>query len=714
MAHTKELRIVESLRFKEITERVERIAEAHPKTFDWLFEESQLNFKNRPKASILKWLRASSGIYWVNGRAGSGKSTLMKYFHRHEKTLAALETWAGEKQLVTSSFFFWHAGTEIQKSQQGLLQTLLYYVLRRCPQLAPSVCPSRGQGFSRVSDPWTPEELRRAFTLLKQNNVGMTRFCFFIDGLDEYEGDHTEIINIINDFVTGSDIKVCFSSRPWQVFENAYGDNLGHQLQLHELTEGDIQRFVTEKFAEDWRFQELRGTDCRYGALVMRIVHKARGVFLWVFLIVQSLRRGLTNCDTIDELYERLQALPADLEEYFQHMLDSVEKIYHQQAARIYQMCLSTSGSLSLTTLAYFDKKDPNFCLTEERYVWNDTEIRRKRKRTRTRVMARCTDLLEVSRDLISVDFLHRTVHDYLKTRQVHDLLGERAGTNYDADLHLNNAVICELKHLPPNRLCTPFDQFEHCTALVRCFMYHTHNMELRSNQEYLPLLGELDKTVKALQGENIPTYSSGTPTNLAAQYPEGWVVVLAIKERLLMYLAREKQIGILKKNDNFIGRPPLDIVLRPHQDTFPYSTPPSISPQLVTFFLELGADPNASHQNSTVWALFLEDLNHDSTLDSGGVTSHKLVEVLEALLAAGADPGCSLLEQNFAEILSWYCTVEDAKHIEKLRLRLQTQQIQKDRANAVSNGEAIPPKLAQKAQQRGFRRATKWFAKRY
>ena len=139
VAYSKELRIVESLRYAEITEREERIVSAHPRTFDWLFTETPSKSRNRPPVSLLHWLRASSGSYWISGRAGSGKSTLMKYLYQHKKTLAALKTWAGEKQLVTARFFFWHAGTEMQKSQKGLLQTLLFHILKECPQMVSSV-----------------------------------------------------------------------------------------------------------------------------------------------------------------------------------------------------------------------------------------------------------------------------------------------------------------------------------------------------------------------------------------------------------------------------------------------------------------------------------------------------------------------------------------------------------------------------------------------
>ena len=79
--------------------------------------------------------------------------------------------------------------------------------------------------------------------------------------------------------------------------------------------------------------------------------------------MVLSLRRGLTNSDTISELQTRLRILPTELEEYFQHMLDSVEKLYHKQAARIYLMRLSSPGELRIIIASYFDEEDPYLAL---------------------------------------------------------------------------------------------------------------------------------------------------------------------------------------------------------------------------------------------------------------------------------------------------------------------------------------------------------------
>jgi myo-inositol catabolism protein IolC len=45
--------------------------------------------------------------------------------------------WAGDKILITASFYFWNSGTELQKSQVGLLQSILHEALTRQQDLIP-------------------------------------------------------------------------------------------------------------------------------------------------------------------------------------------------------------------------------------------------------------------------------------------------------------------------------------------------------------------------------------------------------------------------------------------------------------------------------------------------------------------------------------------------------------------------------------------------
>jgi energy-coupling factor transporter ATP-binding protein EcfA2 len=128
------------LLFPSFKARYESIKSAFASTFDWIFEDTT--------STLRKWLKEGDGIYWVQGKAGSGKSTLLRYLSGHPNTSAALESWAGTYQLFIGRHFFWNAGSSMQKSQAGLLQTLLYQVLRKCPDLVESVCPAQWSDLS--------------------------------------------------------------------------------------------------------------------------------------------------------------------------------------------------------------------------------------------------------------------------------------------------------------------------------------------------------------------------------------------------------------------------------------------------------------------------------------------------------------------------------------------------------------------------------------
>jgi hypothetical protein len=55
--------IVESLHFRTINEREERISEPYQKTFEWIWDESK---SRRKWTNFPRWLRSGTGIYWIN------------------------------------------------------------------------------------------------------------------------------------------------------------------------------------------------------------------------------------------------------------------------------------------------------------------------------------------------------------------------------------------------------------------------------------------------------------------------------------------------------------------------------------------------------------------------------------------------------------------------------------------------------------------------
>ena len=66
-------------------------------TFEWMYTKSAI-------ADFPLWLRdPDASLYWITGKPGSGKSTLMKYIFDHHTTRKELNTSAVGKQLILIS-----------------------------------------------------------------------------------------------------------------------------------------------------------------------------------------------------------------------------------------------------------------------------------------------------------------------------------------------------------------------------------------------------------------------------------------------------------------------------------------------------------------------------------------------------------------------------------------------------------------------------------
>ncbi|RSL93792.1 hypothetical protein CDV31_014555 [Fusarium ambrosium] len=79
--------IFESLRFDSMDNREEAIAKTFDCTFRWVFDRNpQVSPEGVPMwSSLPDWLEGDSGLpYWITGKPGSGKSTMMKFILHHE------------------------------------------------------------------------------------------------------------------------------------------------------------------------------------------------------------------------------------------------------------------------------------------------------------------------------------------------------------------------------------------------------------------------------------------------------------------------------------------------------------------------------------------------------------------------------------------------------------------------------------------------------
>lgn len=133
--------ILTTLHFPVLEDRETQIRDAHLKTFSWIFEEPSSNAK--PWSDFKQCLQHGHGCYWIGGKAGCGKSTLMKFLVSDERTRSALSAWYKPSKLVMASCFFWMAGSSLQKNEEGLLRSILHTILRQRRELISKAFPAR-------------------------------------------------------------------------------------------------------------------------------------------------------------------------------------------------------------------------------------------------------------------------------------------------------------------------------------------------------------------------------------------------------------------------------------------------------------------------------------------------------------------------------------------------------------------------------------------
>lgn len=406
--------IKNNLQFQGYASREEAIPKAYKATFEWIFTGPKSSSQTPVWSSFPEWLSGpSTDLYWITGKPGAGKSTLMKFLSHHDTTRAMLRKWSGDAPLLTASFYFWSTGNQMQKSQTGLLRTLLLQCLDAMPHLAPTVCPRRwilfkifGLEIYQFLPKWTWTELMESFSIL-QGMVGKSfNLALFIDGLDEFNGVHESLVEFVKIFDLRRGVKICVSSRPENIFLDAFAAS--PSLRIETLTENDIQTFANGQLGQTQALKDLGQLHpAEAELLVDSVITKAQGVFLWVSVVVRALREGLTEGDKLSDLQAILEGLPSDLDGLYTSIWERIKPKHVKQSSQLFQIHRCALQPLDVVTMWLADDekaldRDIN-TIADRKPVM---EVMKRRLNSRTR------GLLEVVSHG-DVDYLHRSVREW-------------------------------------------------------------------------------------------------------------------------------------------------------------------------------------------------------------------------------------------------------------------------------------------------------------
>ena len=448
--------ILNSLDFETRQSRQSDISATEQGTFEWIFHDH--HGPTGQRVGFREWLQFGNDIYWISGKAGSGKSVLMNYIAHDPSTQNVLQSWAGTARLILAKHFFWNAGAPMQKSQQGLLQSLLREICGQCPELVPILCPFRWKRYHGIGATWSRLELLDAFKELSEQQSLSLKFCFFVDGVDEFDGqDHTEIINILKSLNASPSVKVCLSSRPWNIFVRPFGTDIHRTLLLEDHNEYDIQQYVKNRFQDHEQFAILQSREPRSSDLVDQIVQNAQGVFLWVRIVVNNLLRGMSNDDNLSDLQKRLQSLPTTLTAYFQHMFDNIDDFYREETSDILLMCLEGKQPLSLLAFWFYEQERvaPDYALRAKRIPVARADVVAVFESIHKRLNARGQDLLVIEADTTTIEvlmytvrFSHLTVKEFLLKPDMLKKLHSWKSKDFDARISLCKSTLGIVKSI--------------------------------------------------------------------------------------------------------------------------------------------------------------------------------------------------------------------------------------------------------------------------
>lgn len=654
--------VIESLHFTGLEKRWTDLDVAAAGSNAWLY--------NSPNISFSKWLESSqSQIFSIQGLAGSGKSTLMKYAFEHPSTRAGLEKWANPLDLCCASHFFWNQGFPLQKSLVGLLRTLLYQIFRNMPSLVSLTDACRPN-----RDEWELEDLKDLLLLIRDEASLSTKFCFFIDGLDEYDGDESDIAQLIILIAGSPYIKLCVSTRYRAIFDTRFkAENLTtteFTLAMQDFTKNDMKEFVETRLRGSKEFKTLELTDSSCTELMEQIADDAKGVWLWVFLVTRDIIHAANKKEGPRKFREIVEKIPTQLEKYFAHILGRVDSMFREEMAKFFLITIFEVQPLPLYAFYLLEKEseNPNYAIEADISELPSSEVLKVSDDWCFKIKNRCSDLLTVGTGkhpvflFLSdpVDFLHRTVRDFLRD-WYHDELRKELTKPFIPPISLCRIMLFFLKKQPQKNLRSP-KHYNSMIGLVDELLYYAREVErheLCKDKQFSPvedILDEVDKVNTHLMKTATPnhwTHARDPPaTRGNDEYRERGrcnYLALTVQARLVKYVESKLMADrrrLLKK-----GRPLLDYALRPRR-VIPIQVPyhsqrdePNIDPDMVKLLLSYDADPNQvvrSHEDRSVWALFL--ISCRESIKSGEATNTSIqawYEVSKMLVEHGARRDC-------------------------------------------------------------------------
>ncbi|RYN64081.1 hypothetical protein AA0118_g4017 [Alternaria tenuissima] len=254
-------------------------------------------------------------VYWLNGLAGTGKSTIARTVARRHY----------ERRSLGASFFFTRRGGDLghaRKFVTSIAVQLAYNVPVSRQHICDAIAERPNISKSTLRDQWQQLVLRPLSALNTLGNI--TALVLVIDALDECDDD--DDIRIVIELLaevqalSGPKVRVFLTSRPEVAIRHGLYDvpDTSHQcFVLHHIAssvvDADIELFLKHNLAITGREQRLPA-GWPGSEIVAKMVQRANGLFIWAAtahrFVQQGRRFAARRLESVIESETNTQAEP--------------------------------------------------------------------------------------------------------------------------------------------------------------------------------------------------------------------------------------------------------------------------------------------------------------------------------------------------------------------------------------------------------------------
>ena len=303
---------------------------------------------------IAAWIDGSDerGIFWLNGIAGTGKSTVAR-------TVARTYYDRGD---LGASFFFSKGGGDLSNANK-LVTTLARHLASRVPSVRRYICEAIMEQEDimehSIEDQWKKLIINPLSKLNSDSPLSI--ILLVVDALDECdnERDIRVILKILTTARSLSNIRlrIFITSRPDLLIRHGFRKTEHKVFVLNEISSNLVDRDLSAFFENNFSMiREERGFDDEWPGIrvIKRLVEISSGLFIWASTACRFIREGrrfaMRRINVLVNGYRSGEGPEKQLDQIYTTVLrNSIQQDYNEnEREELYDMLREVLGSIAI------------------------------------------------------------------------------------------------------------------------------------------------------------------------------------------------------------------------------------------------------------------------------------------------------------------------------------------------------------------------------